>query len=248
LKGHDGAARPRTDRADQIHTTSAVLKPIGLWIETLTDEDFPAPQELVGELPNETRAALVQYLATGLPLIHYRGYSWCRFACGIEHSRMGSWDLTDGVWVWPQGLSHYVDVHGISLPEEFVSHALSGPARTKPKEGQEYDFRRGYDFDYWLRWCAARRSPAIIAGLRTALVTAQAQVSADRAARVDALERKHGLSGAKCTWTGVDPIRYTGRTLSITVTCAPPPLGRVSSFPWLHRRAVSRGCGRSLSG
>jgi 3-oxoacyl-[acyl-carrier protein] reductase len=47
---------------------------------------------------------------------------------------------------------------------------------------------------------------------------------------------------------GVDPIRYTGRTLSITVSCAPPPLDRASSFPWLHRRAVSRGCGRSLSG
>lgn len=90
-----------------------MLKPIGLWIQTLADEDFPAPQELAGELPNETRAALVQYLATGLPLIKYRGYSWCRFDCGIEHSRMGRWDLTDGLWVWPEGLSQYAEVPGI---------------------------------------------------------------------------------------------------------------------------------------
>jgi len=47
---------------------------------------------------------------------------------------------------------------------------------------------------------------------------------------------------------GVDPLQYTGRTLSITVTCAPPPLGRIPSCAWLHRHAVSRGCGRSLSG
>src|SRR5665213_1053093 len=80
-----------------------MLKPIGWWIETRTDETLPAPQELVIELPVDERSALTKYLADGLPLIQYRGYSWCRFGCGIQHSEMGSWDLTDGVWVWPQG-------------------------------------------------------------------------------------------------------------------------------------------------
>lgn len=51
---------------------------------------------------------------------------------------------------------------------------------------------------------------------------------------------------ASAPW--VDPISYTGRTLRITLTCAPAPLDRNSSLPWRHRKAVSRGTGRRLSG
>src|SRR5271169_3678496 len=100
-----------------------MLKAIGLWIQTLADEERPAPQELVGQLPSQVRTALVSYLSNCLRLVQYRGYSWCRFECGAKHSAMGSWDLTDGTWVWPEGLAHYVEVHGVILPEEFVDRA-----------------------------------------------------------------------------------------------------------------------------
>ena len=36
---------------------------------------------------------------------------------------MGSRDLTDGVWVWPEGLAHYVRDHGVVLPTSFIEHA-----------------------------------------------------------------------------------------------------------------------------
>src|SRR4051812_17721554 len=109
-----------------------MLKALGWWITSLADESLPAPQEVVGELPWRDRMCLTEYLDKGLHLVQYRGDSWCRFDCGIKDSRMGSWDLTDGTWVWPQGLSHYVEVHGVVLPEEFVSHVLSGPVPVKP--------------------------------------------------------------------------------------------------------------------
>lgn len=35
--------------------------------------------------------------------------------------------MSDGTWLWPEGLSHYVREHGVVLPEEFVVHALSTP-------------------------------------------------------------------------------------------------------------------------
>jgi hypothetical protein len=35
---------------------------------------------------------------------------------------MGSYDFTDGVWVWPEGLSHYVEIHCVRLPAEFIDH------------------------------------------------------------------------------------------------------------------------------
>lgn len=131
---------------------------------------------------------------------------------------MGSWDLTDGLWVWPEGLAHYVDVHSISLPEEFVSHVLSGPTRTKPEES------RDYDFDYWVRWCAARRSPAIIAGLRAALATTQVQVSLRKAERANVLEKKYGLSGARCTWTQCDRGALTGKLICAEHSLGPPDI------------------------
>ena len=160
-----------------------MLKPIGWWIETLADEKLPAPQEFVGELLSERRTALANYLSDGLRLIQYRGYSWCRFACGVARSKMGSWDITDGVWVWPEGLAHYVQVHQVILPDEFMSRALSGASATSSGPP------RDYDADYWTHWCAARRVPAIKEGLRRTQLAAQARVSALKAERIDALEK-----------------------------------------------------------
>jgi len=43
----------------------------------------------------------------------------------FEHVEMGSSDLTDGVYVWPEGLVHYVEKHNVRLPTEFVKHVLN---------------------------------------------------------------------------------------------------------------------------
>jgi len=102
---------------------------IGFWITDVGDEKRPAPQELVGGMPAEQRERLANYLATGTTHVSYLGYAWCRFGCGIEPKRIGFRDLTDGIWVWPEGLAHYVREHGVVLPDEFVKHALS---RTAP--------------------------------------------------------------------------------------------------------------------
>jgi len=63
------------------------------------------------------------------------GYSYCRFDCGIPDCEMGSIDLYDGVWVWPQGLVHYVEFHSVCLPYEFIqtmrSHSWRVPANLK---------------------------------------------------------------------------------------------------------------------
>jgi hypothetical protein len=175
-----------------------MLKVIGWWLERLDDRELPAPQELVGELPSEVRTKLVDYLGSGLPLIWHEGYDWCRFVCGIENSKMGSRDLTDGIWVWPEALAHYVEAHRVVLPSEFMTHAMSGRSKTKPDGAQDY---RDYDAEYWTGWCAARRVPAIQEGLRGAYMAIQAQPSAAKAKCVDALERKHGLSSEKCAWS-----------------------------------------------
>jgi hypothetical protein len=102
-----------------------MLKAIGYWTTDLNDEVRPLPQELLGVMPAEDRARLAVYLANGMHYMAYLGQSWCRFDCGIDRAHMGSKDLSDGTWVWPEGLSHYVREHNILLPEEFVQEALS---------------------------------------------------------------------------------------------------------------------------
>jgi len=67
--------------------------------------------------------ALLAYLRGGHPLSSYRMYSSCRFKCGVRDSVLGDTDLIDGIWVWPEGLVHYVEAHGVALPEEFVDCA-----------------------------------------------------------------------------------------------------------------------------
>jgi hypothetical protein len=53
----------------------------------------------------------------------YMGWSECRI-CGCIN---GSRDLTDGVYLWPEGFSHYVRVHNIKPSERFIKHVLAAP-------------------------------------------------------------------------------------------------------------------------
>lgn len=72
------------------------------------------------------RACVVEYLQRGRRYEAYMGYSVCRI-CGQDN---GCLDLTDDVYIWPDGLVHYVRDHAVRPPREFVVHALS---QRKPK-------------------------------------------------------------------------------------------------------------------
>jgi hypothetical protein len=128
------------------------LKLIGYWAET--DEQgapaLPQPQDFVGLMSISVREAVCKYLAAGTPYAMYRGYSWCRFSCGVENREMGSKELTDGQWVWPEGLLHYVRVHSVLLPDEFVATATSG--RTPHATS-----KRSASLDFWIDWATHRR-------------------------------------------------------------------------------------------
>jgi hypothetical protein len=186
-----------------------MLKAIGFWIRDLRDESYPAPQELVGELPEERRRSLTQYLESGATFEQYLGYAWCRFVCGAPtesgaapmNTRVGTRDLTDGTWVWPEGLAHYVREHGIVLPEEFMEHAASGTPRRTP------DSDEPVETEFWKSWCAARRSVAVFRCLQAARVLAESEIEELRAhtarareAEITALVSREGLSRTRCVW------------------------------------------------
>lgn len=100
------------------------MQHIGYWYAWSPGaREYPDPRDLVdpGWLEGE-RELLSTYLRSGMTYRHWRGHSSCRFKCGIADYEMGSRDLTDGVWIWPEGLHHYVAKHHVILPDQFISH------------------------------------------------------------------------------------------------------------------------------
>jgi hypothetical protein len=84
---------------------------------------------------------------------------------------MGDSDLTDGIWIWPEGLVHYVETHGLALPEEFVAcaRAHDGKAPDLPPglQGRRNNVHVHFDRGVWNRWfdslTDADRSKALMA-------------------------------------------------------------------------------------
>lgn len=89
-------------------------------------DNLPHPQEYVDpEWDPIEREMVVRYLKLGTKFVGWMGSSRCRFGCEL---RNGSRCLTfDGSWVYPEGLAHYVEEHGVRVPQEFVDYIRSLP-------------------------------------------------------------------------------------------------------------------------
>lgn len=97
------------------------LRDLGLWRNDQRP-DLPDPATLVD--PDWTgweKQELEYYLSSGSRGRAYMGHSECRI-CGAQN---GAGEFTDGSYVWPEGLLHYVAEHNVRLPDEFVTHALT---------------------------------------------------------------------------------------------------------------------------
>ena len=171
-----------------------VMKLIGYWIESLLDTDYYPPQEFVGELPLLTRAKIAGYLDKGMVYEVYRGISWCRFFCRVQS--MGNSELTDGYWVWPAGLSHYVRDHGVVLPSEFLDHIESKPSPI-PKERWDKSVP---DREFWKAWCRQNASGKCRAKLAAARQQADCEAERIIAKAIADLEAQKGVSKVECRW------------------------------------------------
>ncbi len=81
---------------------------------------------------DEDRDIVALYLQGGTIVRSYMGFSLCRI-CGEQN---GNNEMSDGTYVWPEGLGHYVRNHSVRLPQTFVAHVL---ARLEALESAERD-------------------------------------------------------------------------------------------------------------
>ncbi len=139
---------------------------IGYWtteskVVCAEPEKLPSPQSLVSTAWQYRRYmdSICKYLDNGRTLVAWRGLSYCRM-CGRSDEVMGSDCLTDGVWAWPQGLSHYLRAHDIMLPEKFVEHAIKNDWVVGEYCAIATANKRAlYDFDYWIEWSGSCYGP-----------------------------------------------------------------------------------------
>lgn len=118
---------------------------------------LPDPERVLARLgPTTHDGRVVRYLEQGHVWRACCGYSVCR-CCALTGARMGSHDLTDGEWVWPEGLSHYVRAHALPLPRRFVTHVMTGRGIAVAEDvalgpaGEDAP----YDYSYWNAWATA---------------------------------------------------------------------------------------------
>jgi hypothetical protein len=99
---------------------------IGYW-RSYSEPDLPDPADLVDHgVDLKIRGLIIDHLKNGRVYESWRGYSYCRFDCGHPDESMGHRCLTDGTYLWPEGLVHYVECHGVWLPPEFVENIRAG--------------------------------------------------------------------------------------------------------------------------
>ena len=109
----------------------APLIAIGFWAD-YSHPYWPHPRELVnGDADEREREELAGYLDRGIIVAVYRGWSDCRI-CGYNQN--GHADLSDGAYLWPEGLAHYIREHQVWLPRQFTTHVATRLAESRGAE------------------------------------------------------------------------------------------------------------------
>lgn len=138
----------------------ARLRLIGYWASDSSAE-WPVVNTWIDRNwePRE-RDAVIEWLSSGERVIQWLGWSKCR-VCGCNN---GDTDLSDGVYLWPDGLLHYVRSHHIRMPRAFIDRAVEHPGIPRNAlRHLEIDLGEDVDRDWWKSqrpdWAPAEHSP-----------------------------------------------------------------------------------------
>ena len=117
-----------------------VLNVIGYWASSAEGEEdsfgWPDPRDLIGLWDSADRKSVINYLSSGIIFRRYFGYAQCRICNGL----LGSSEMTDGIWVWPEKLEHYVQAHDVLLPKAFIESARAPACRKLESVREEFGF------------------------------------------------------------------------------------------------------------
>lgn len=124
--------------ADLDEQTIKKLKRTGFWWSE-EEPHLPHPKDFVDkEWDPEEREKVIAYLESSYYMPYrYFGMSWCRMGCRGEPEDIGEQDLTDGTWVFPEGLVHYVRHHYVKPEKAFLEHVRKNNYKVPPLPAEE---------------------------------------------------------------------------------------------------------------
>jgi hypothetical protein len=133
-----------------------ILKKIGYFDQALGAFDVVAPKV---EYPKQK---IVSYLRSGMEIFSWLEDVRCMYGCA--NLNVGFVEFTDGVWVWTREFIHYVDCHGIAIPENFLNFLKDRSYTFEPNESikirrlhnnpSELEQTIQYSDDVWMEWVA----------------------------------------------------------------------------------------------
>jgi hypothetical protein len=95
-----------------------VLVRLGYWLGA-DAPGWPDPRSFVDQdWDSDERDEVTSYVRRGLVARRYMGPSLCRL-CGTP---VGSLELSDGTFIWPEGFAHYISEHSVRPPQRFLEH------------------------------------------------------------------------------------------------------------------------------
>ncbi|NQU20851.1 MAG: hypothetical protein HQ567_06175 [Candidatus Nealsonbacteria bacterium] len=134
------------------------LELIGYWREVGSNTSWLHPRDLIDESwERDNKAKIVRYLKSGIRINEDLGFSHCRFSDGPPDEMMGDAELTDGVWLWPEGLAVYVERYHVKLPAEFVAHMRANDYRMRPESDPHTLANLPVSSSFWESWCNQNR-------------------------------------------------------------------------------------------
>ena len=114
---------------------------------------------------------------------------------------MGPSEFSDGVWVWPEGLVHYVLEHAVRLPEEFLRHVRNQAERPGHTYDAVEEFQT-YDYDFWVSWSDEHANPA--SGFKELEESERNAVLQRRLVDAPAYEEEFGVGTEACSEPGCE--------------------------------------------
>lgn len=116
---HDIRRAARRVFEKDVEQNSVELPLIGYWSKLNGfDDGFPTPYDFTGDWPGSDKVKIVNYLTLAPKVMHYDGWSWCRF-CNKDN---GGVELSDGTFMWPRGYAHYIEKHNVLIPQPVLQH------------------------------------------------------------------------------------------------------------------------------
>src|SRR5262245_14684169 len=109
---------------DLSHSQIGQLKRVGFWYSK-EEPDLPHPGEYIDwTWDRDEKDKVIRYLQESYVLTRfYCDYPWCRLYCDFDViPEIGYREYTDGTWLYPEGLLHYVLRHMVKPPSDFLEH------------------------------------------------------------------------------------------------------------------------------